>query len=100
MANDVTSERLWILDTVAVIKAVGNDVIVRKIVFHPAAIDNLVNIQEYSSEGVLRLGICLAANHSDINLVALDFGSEGRRLNGFKLSVLTAGVLDVYLGTE
>ena len=100
MANNVTSERLWILDTVAVIKAVGNDVIVRKIVLHPVAIDNLVNIQEYGSDGVLRLAICLAANHSDINLVALDFGSEGRRLNGFKLSVLTAGVLDVYLGTE
>jgi len=97
MANNTTSERLWILDTVATIVAVGNEVIVRKIVYHPAAIDNAITIQEYGSDGALRSAILLAANHTDVNLVTLDFGAEGRSLNGFRLSAISAGSLDVYL---
>jgi hypothetical protein len=99
MANDTTSERLWILDTVATIIAVGEEVTVRKIVYHPAAIDNAITIQEYGSDGVLRTAMRLAANHTDVNLVALDWGPEGRSLNGFRLSAISAGSLDVYLGS-
>ena len=74
MANVVTSERLWTLDTVAVIKAAGVEVIVRKIVFAPAVAGDDVVIQEYGPDGVARNAIVIKANAADISLVALDWG--------------------------
>ncbi len=99
MANIVTNDRFWQLDTAAVIVAAGTPVIVRKLVFAPAAIDNDIVIQEYlSNSATLDEAIILKANHTDINLVSLDFGPEGRQLNGFKLSTISAGTLYVYIG--
>ena len=100
MANVVTNDRLWRLDTVAVIVAVGTPVIVRKVVFVPAVIDDDVIVQEYLPDGTLDSAIILKANHTDVNLVALDFGSDGRKLNGFKLSVIDGGTIHVYLGKD
>ncbi|MCK7508922.1 MAG: hypothetical protein MZV70_36105 [Desulfobacterales bacterium] len=54
MANNVASERLWILDTAATLAAAGVEVIVRKIVFTPASIDDDVLIQEYGPAGTAR----------------------------------------------
>lgn len=99
MANITTNDRLWRLDTVAVIAAVGVPVIVRKVVFVPGAIDDDVIIQEYLPDGTLDSAIILKANHTDVNLVALDFGQDGRKLNGFKLSTIDAGTIHVYLGS-
>lgn len=100
MANVVTNDRLWRLDTVAVIVAVGTPVIARKVVFAPAAIDDNVIIQEYLPDGTLDSAIILKANHTDVNLVSLDFGTTGRKLNGFKLSTIDAGTIHVYLGKD
>lgn len=100
MPNVTTSERFWTLDTVAVIAAAGTEMIVRKIVFYPAAVDDDFTIQEYGPDGALRTAIKGKANHSDVNLVSLDFGPEGRKLNGFKLAVIDAGSLEVYLGAN
>lgn len=100
MANDVTNERLWILDTAAVIKTVGNEVTVRKLVYTPAAIDNAVVIKEYLPDGTLGIAMKIKANHTDVNLVTLDWGPEGRRLNGFELTSISAGTLDVYIGVN
>lgn len=100
MANVTTSERYWSLDTVAVISAAGVEVIIRKIVFRPAVIDDDILIQEYDSAGAVRTAIVLKANHTDVNLVALDWGSQGRRLNGFALATIDGGTLDVYLGNN
>lgn len=98
MANIVTNDRFWKLDSVAVITAIGVPVIVRKLVFAPGAIDDDVIIQEYLPDGTLDEAIIIKANHTDVNLVSLDFGPEGRQLNGFKLSTIDAGVLHVYVG--
>jgi len=98
MANLTTGARLWTLTDVAVIVAKGTRVIVRKVVFIPTAIDDDVTIQEYDSSGVARDAIVLKASHLDIGPVSLDFGSSGRRLNGFSLSVIDHGILYVYLG--
>ena len=100
MPNVTTSERYWSLDTVAVIADAGVAVIVRKIVFRPAVIDDDILIQEYGPDGALRTAIVLKANHTDVNLVALDWGRNGRKLNGFKLATIDGGTLDVYLGKE
>ena len=100
MANVTTNDRLWRLDTAGVIVAVGTQVIVRKVVFVPGAIDDDVIIQEYLPDGTLDSAIILKANHTDVNLVSLDFGRDGRKLNGFKLSTIDAGTLHVYLGKE
>jgi hypothetical protein len=100
MANVVTNDRLWRLDTVAVIVAVGTPVIVRKVVFVPAVIDDDVIIQEYLPDGTLDSAIILKANHTDVNLVSLDFGADGRKLNGLKLSTIDGGTLHVYLGKD
>jgi len=99
MANIVTNDRFWQLDTAGVIVAVGVPVIVRKLVFAPAAIDDDVIIQEYlSGSATLDEAIIIKANHTDVNLVSLDFGPEGRQLNGFKLSTIDAGILYIYIG--
>jgi len=100
MANDVTNDRLWILDTVGVIAAVGVPVIVRKIVYTPAAIDNAVVIKEYLPAGTLATAMKIKANHSDINLVTLDWGQDGRKLNGFELTSISGGSIDVYLASK
>lgn len=99
MANDATSERLWILDTDAVITAVGTPVKVRKLYYVPVAADNAATIQEYSNTGVLRAAAHIQAGATDASPVEQDFGPEGRLMNGFKLSAITAGTLYVYLGT-
>lgn len=98
MSNLTTGAKLWTLTDEAVIVASGTQVIVRKVVFVPAAIDDDVVIQEYSSVGVARDAIVLKAGHVDTGPVALDFGPNGRRLNGFNLSLIDAGTLYVYLG--
>lgn len=100
MANVTTSERFWSLTDVAVIAALGTEVTVRKVVFYPAAVDDDFTIQEYGPDGALRTAIKGKANHTDVNLVSLDFGREGRKLNGFKLAVIDAGILEVYLGSN
>jgi len=100
MANDVTGDRIWIMDTVAVVADAGEEIIVRKLVFTPAVIDDDILIQEYGPDAALRTAIKLKANHTDINLVTLDWGQQGRRLNGFKLATIDGGTLDVYLGLK
>jgi hypothetical protein len=100
MANVTTSERYWSLTDAAVIIAAGEQVIVRKIVFRPGAIDNEILIQEYGPDGALRTGMTLKANHTDVNLISLDWGPKGRKLNGFKLATISAGTLEVYLGKD
>lgn len=98
MANDVTNIRTWILDTVAVIKAVGTPVRVMKIVFFPGAVNDDAVIQEYLADGSLSTAIRIKAGPTDVSAVALDFGPNGKVLNGFKLSTIDAGSLDVYIG--
>jgi hypothetical protein len=100
MSNDTTSDRLWTLDTTGVISAVLTPIIVRKLVFFPAAIDDDILIQDYSPLSVLRTAITLKANHTDVNPVALDFGRTGREINGFKLATIDGGTLYVYLGQD
>lgn len=98
MANDITNGRLFKLDTVGVIKAAGVPVYVRKIVYFPAAVSDDAVIQEYTLTGSLVDTIAIKAGPSDASGVTLDFGPEGRRLNGFKLSVIAGGQLYVYIG--
>ena len=100
MGNTITSERWWNLDTVAVINAVGVPTIVRKIVFFPTTKDHTATIQEYDSTGALRTAIYIRAGNTDASPVSLDFGPDGRFLNGFKLSQISAGSIDVYLGRD
>lgn len=100
MANTTTSERWWNLDTVAEIKGVGVPTIVRKIVFLPTTKDHAATIQEYDSTGTLRTAIYIRAGNTDASPVSLDFGVNGRLLNGFKLSAISAGSIDVYLGKD
>lgn len=100
MSNITTNDRFWTLDTVAVIVAVGIPVTVRKIVFYPAAVNNVAVIQEYLASGALATAMQIKAGPTAVDLVSLDFGPKGRKLNGFKLSTITAGTLDVYLGED
>ena len=100
MGNTITSERYWNLDSVAVIAAVGTPVIVRKVVFLPTTASHAATIQEYDSAGALRTAIYIKAGATDASPVSLDFGPNGRMLNGFKLSAISAGSIDVYLGKD
>lgn len=98
MANTITGDRYWNLDTGAVIVACGTPVIVRKIVFYPAAVSDDVLIQDYSTSAVLQTAIRIKAGPTDASLVSLDFGPEGRLLNGFKLATIDGGSVDIYIG--
>jgi hypothetical protein len=100
MANDVTGDRLWTMDTVAVVADAGEEIIVRKIVFTPGAVNDDVLVQEYGPDAALRSAMKLKANATDVNLVTLDWGPQGRRLNGFKLATIDGGTLDIYLGLK
>lgn len=98
MANDVNNPRLWVLDTGAVIMAVGYPVIVRKVYYVPNAAADDVVIQEYDYAGSLRSAIVLKAHPTAAEPFEMDFGPDGRQLNGFKLATIDGGTLYVYIG--
>ena len=101
MSNDVTSsERIWTLDTASAtaIVAAGTQVIVRAIEFRPAAVDDDLVIQEHNSAGSAITAISMKADHAAAEPIWRDFGTKGRRLNGFVLSTIDGGSAIVYLG--
>lgn len=98
MPNDITNIRLWKLDSIGVIAADHTAVVVRKLVYLPAAVDDDVTIQEYQGDGTLIDTIIMKADHAAAEPFEMDFGPEGRLLNGFKLSVIDGGTLYVYVG--
>jgi len=102
LGNNVSSERLWILDTesATAIVAAGTEVIVRKIVFIPGAVSDDVVIQEYDSAGAARSAIVLKASPAAAEPMVIDFSPNGRRLNGFILSTKDAGTVYIYLGKD
>jgi hypothetical protein len=102
LANDVSSERLWVLDTASAtaIVAAGTEVIVRKVVFIPGATGDDVVIQEYDSAGAARSAIVLKASPTAAEPMSIDFAPNGRRLNGFILSTKDAGTVYCYLGVD
>ena len=99
MANDTTNIRYWILDTAAVINALGTQTIVRKLYLVPNAANDIAVIQEYGPTGTLVEAMRIKAKSAVTDPVEIDFGSKGRRLNGFKLSSITSSStkLHVYL---
>lgn len=98
MANDITGDRLWICDTAAILAAVGVSVTVRKVIYFPAAVDNDILFQEYSSAAVLRTAFKLKAGPSVVLPLEIDFGPNGREFNGLKLATIDGGSVDIYLG--
>jgi len=104
MADDYAGDRYWTLlpaDATDVIRAVGIPVYVRKIVLYPNAANDAAVIQEYGPTGALRTAIRIKAGTANADLVSLDWGIKGRRLNGFVLASLsTSAVLDVYVGKD
>jgi len=100
MANNTDSERLWMLTDAAVIKAAGTPVIVRKLIYFPAAVSDDVVIHEYAPGGTARIAVRMKAGPAVVLPIEIDFGNEGRSLNGFRLLTIDAGYLDVYLGSK
>jgi hypothetical protein len=102
MANDVTNDRYWLLDTAATIIANGTQIRVQKLVLEPAAQNDAATIQEYVG-GSLDQAAYLKDLRAAFAMMELDFTPEnkgkGRVFNGFRLSAITAGAkLHVYLG--
>jgi len=101
MANSITSERLWVLDTAAEINGVGEQTWITRLYYVPAAADNACTIQEYSSAGVLRTAAYIKAGATDASPVDQPYNEPGPRyFNGFKLSAISGGVLYVYLAPQ
>ena len=90
MANNTDSERLWMLTDAAVIKAAGTPVIVRKLIYFPAAVSDDVVIHEYGSDGVARIAVRMKTGPAVALPVEIDFGRDGRILNGFVLATIDA----------
>jgi hypothetical protein len=103
MSNDVTSnERLWVLDTASAtaLVAAGTPVIIRKLYYLPAAVNNEVVIKEHNRAGTQVVAMEMKAGTAVADPFELDFGPEGRRLNGMALTTITAGTLYVYFGAR
>jgi hypothetical protein len=100
MANDTTSERVWVLDTVGVITAKSNSVLVRKVHFFPTTAADELLIQDYGvdASATLRTAIYAKTAPSVVAPIEIDFGPSCFRLNGFKLATITHGSVVVYLG--
>ena len=101
MSNSTSNPRYWILDTAATIVAVGTPVVVRRIVLYPSAVDADANINEYIVDGTATEAMHIKAGPSDVSCVTLDWGREGRTLNGFVLATLDGtSKLEVYIGKD
>jgi len=102
MSNSTTSDRLWSFTTAtgADISDAGTPVIIRKLYFLPAAVDDDVLIQEYDPAGSARTAIVMKADHAAAEPIEVDFGPNGRLLNGFNLATIDGGTLYVYLGKD
>lgn len=100
MANSVTSERLWILDTqsATALVANGTPVYIKKLVLVPALLTDTCTIQEYDSAGAARTAIVISGDNVDRKIQQMDW-NPSRRLNGMILVTLTTGAkLYVYFG--
>lgn len=99
MANDTNSNRVWVLDTAAIIAAAGVATRVRMIHFFPTTAADELLIQEYGPDAAktVRYGVYAIAAPSVVAPILIDFGPKGRHFNGFKLTTLTNGVVVVYL---
>ena len=92
MADDYAGDRYWTLlpaDATDVIRATGIPVFVRKIVLYPKAVNDAAVIQEYGSDNVLKTAMRIKASATLVDLVSLDWGRNGRQLNGFVLASLS-----------
>ena len=98
MANDITGPHLWKLTETGVIKATGNKVVIRRIVYAPAvAADDLV-LQEYLSDGSTVKDFCiLKAGAADVDWVSIDYGPEGQEVNGLVVGTIDGGTAYVYI---
>ena len=101
MANITTNPRYWVLDTAATIVAVGTTVVVRRIVLFPSAVNDDANINEYIAAGTASEAMHIKGGPSAVDPVTLDWGREGRALNGFILATLDGtSKLEVYIGRD
>jgi hypothetical protein len=97
MSNDITAPHLWVLDSAGVVKAAGNKVVVRMVVYEAAvAADDLI-LQEYDAGGSAKSAIILKASASDVDWVYIDFGSDGLPLNGLVVGTIDGGKAYVYI---
>jgi len=98
MANDITAPHLWKLTDVGVIKAAGDKVVIRRVVYAPAvAADDLV-LQEYAADGSTAKDFCiLKAGAADVDWVTIDYGSEGQEVNGLVVGTIDGGTCFVYI---
>lgn len=98
MANDITAPHLWKLDTAGVVKAAGQVVTVRRVIFAPAvAADDLV-LQEYAADGTTVKDFCiLKAGAADVDWATVDFGPEGISVNGLVVGTIDGGTAYVYI---
>ena len=101
MSNDVTSnERLWVLDTASAtaLVAAGTHVVIRKLYLIPNAVSDDVVIKEHNYAGSQVVAMVLKANAGSADPVDVDFGPDGRELNGMALTTIDGGTLYVYFG--
>jgi len=98
MANDITGPHLWKLTDTGVIKAAGDKVRVRRIVYAPAVAADDLALQEYLSDGSTLKDFCvLKAGAADVDWVSIDYGPKGEEFNGLYVGVIDGGTCYVYL---
>ena len=98
MAKDITSPHLWKLTDVGQVKAAGDKVVVRRIVYAPAvAADDLV-LQEYAADGSTLKDFCiLKAGAADVDWVTIDYGPDGEGFNGLYVGTIDGGTVYIYI---
>ena len=100
MANDITAPRLWVLDTAEAVIAAGTPVIVRAVTFMGTTAGHDLVINEFDASGAEKPAIVMKMQGTEVVYPHLDFGCNGRLLNGLHVATIDSGSAYVYIGKD
>lgn len=94
MSNtEYSATGIWTIDETGTPISAGNRILIDKVIYFPSAVNDDLVIQNAAGTRAIRL----KAGASDISPIHVDFGLEGRALNGLKIATIDGGEADIYL---
>jgi hypothetical protein len=97
MGNTGLSSNVWVLDTAATIKATGNLVYLKKMVYYPNAVDNDLKVADGSGNILWELRAVVPSPNKEAVGALVNDSCEGW-VDGFILVTIEGGALHVHIG--
>lgn len=92
--TEYSATGLWTVDSTGTPIAAGKRILIDKIIYFPSAVNDDLVIHDSAGVRAIRL----KAGASDISPVHVDFGVEGRPLNGLIIATIDGtSTADIYL---